>query len=1313
MHNGVLINLLKNPLCNKSYSNALDNLGVIWMYYDWIQVCPVQSFSDYFLSHCSESKAIDKYIDARSTWTGEIQTLHLFSLALDDNEAQHFVFEAPITQVGSPLFVYRSESPKSYYCLIALRIHPQVQEEYNEQDGYLHLLKEVATIIQKKLNNLNSTFEIFGSWGTEDLVVIVTDDSMKRLLLIVEMLRSTIWGTPPSQKHLFCHTHSFIGQNMSATSIEPDTSFMTSFTLKPSISDPEFLLAMREELQKLELNNCITAEMIHLGEYDVRLIMKATPGVKFGQLFAPGGCMHTTSPFYQRYVLQSKTIWFWEETEEISSIQSLGPSEETSVEDTKNEVFDPIVFINETVKKSFLGHLYIIEMLSLLASEFNRHLLSSEYESWHSILRRIANSYSHCLQEMVSPLESKLNFLGNNNDKTELLIEMTHSIRQIFNHIDRAGHRSLQAPASDVMYYGSYGHIYRAYYGYINWLLKIGTLIPRDEVNAQAKLTYILNFGFSSQIVSYSYRYSNDPKSEMLVTFKIPYDALYDFSRNLPYLTHEVFHYIAPINRHERNRILFTLNLSMFFHTVLMEYCKYVFSLKSSKERNRLDGIRDELINAVVMHLDKKAHVYSAELWANPLNTVEAFNVSAEDIGSLPFDQLGVFILKTLFADGRQNSDCVGIIKFLLGNLLTKSRDNGLFENFNGGGRGNSELIKGYKHINPKEIWAFFNELLKCLKSDKFQIFSQEFSQSSKFVLLKTQQEAIILGINEAMCDRQMIQLLALSLEEYLDIFLEQLDSINMDLNDYQEQESGITTLTIRLGMLFDAFCADSAPLSAQPTKRECHNWVKEKLTSYFKDKRPKKIMRFLLRRFDIYQKMAGRHRDTYSELQNMVGIDSILESFNKIIDGSKHSFKWNQMRQRIAGIYLALKKANTPDERFIAIQNMILFFQYQEQYDAPLYSFVPYEQNAPSSVVHDPVDVEKVADDSTELAGRKLQKKCNLRSIEYPLDRVSSLGKYFEKIVSACEKLGIEQQTDTESADHDVWFRGVCNSSYAQLPSLFRHLPKGVSPYGYLVILLQQLYADTNKFPALFSREMPTICEQISFMQHYSMHTNLLDFSTDAIVALYFALNPDADQDKESLEDAAVYVFSPTRYQEAVFHLQGRTATECRQLSTRQSITSCFDPPQNIFPGKISPEDIFSKKSVWDDQIKSWSESTIEAHYPIPITLPNTNQRISQQSGTFLAFDLCSVPQRIIEGSDGNEKLDFSTYDPRYIQDIYLGRYPGAIPFMQRITIDGFSKESLRYELLQIGIKQTKYYPEIERIAKHALAQVKAQYNR
>src|SRR4051794_39177128 len=77
---------------------------------------------------------------------------------------------------------------------------------------------------------------------------------------------------------------------------------------------------------------------------------------------------------------------------------------------------------------------------------------------------------------------------------------------------------------------------------------------------------------------------------------------------------------------------------------------------------------------------------------------------------------------------------------------------------------------------------------------------------------------------------------------------------------------------------------------------------------------------------------------------------------------------------------------------------------------------------------------------------------------------------------------------------DREIWFRGHAQNSYELRPSLLRSV-KGLAVEPQLFLHYRALRPELGHWETLFQ------------MQHHSVPTRLLDWTTDLATALYFAL--------------------------------------------------------------------------------------------------------------------------------------------------------------------------------------------------------------
>ena len=185
----------------------------------------------------------------------------------------------------------------------------------------------------------------------------------------------------------------------------------------------------------------------------------------------------------------------------------------------------------------------------------------------------------------------------------------------------------------------------------------------------------------------------------------------------------------------------------------------------------------------------------------------------------------------------------------------------------------------------------------------------------------------------------------------------------------------------------------------------------------------------------------------------------------------------------------------------------------------------------------------------------------------------------------------------------HELWYRGHRSQDWKLRPSLFREEVLDMTDDGSVQPIKYKKFMDFNSALKQFRDELiETIKDDrlnlfhYTFLaQHYGMPTPALDWSTDPLIALYFAV--DGFEYTNEDEFPVVYILNPTRVNEnsAMKYKEGnRTISEvyCVDDADDKLFEDCLSN-MNDTPFAIVP---FAIKSNYD--LKS--------------------QRISRQSGVF-----------------------------------------------------------------------------------------------
>lgn len=252
----------------------------------------------------------------------------------------------------------------------------------------------------------------------------------------------------------------------------------------------------------------------------------------------------------------------------------------------------------------------------------------------------------------------------------------------------------------------------------------------------------------------------------------------------------------------------------------------------------------------------------------------------------------------------------------------------------------------------------------------------------------------------------------------------------------------------------------------------------------------------------------------------------------------------------------------------------------------------------------------------------------------------------------------------------NSLWFRGHSNANHQLIPGALRNIHKSHDYLGreidesVVTVSSGGLYAGPNsermmqEFKQLarpFLEHQPANDFEWMFIaQHHGLPTRLLDWSTNALVALYFAAKG-----------------APTR--------EGDGIEECERFEQYSMSDEGF-AVFSVDPSKINEKTILTARTIdiasdaegWDQYLNPMSKSTITL--PICITAPHMTTRIRAQSGVFT-----------LHGA----------------QIAALDYYNVLRPLITKIFIPYTATTDILTSLARMGINESFIYPSLDSIAK------------
>lgn len=241
------------------------------------------------------------------------------------------------------------------------------------------------------------------------------------------------------------------------------------------------------------------------------------------------------------------------------------------------------------------------------------------------------------------------------------------------------------------------------------------------------------------------------------------------------------------------------------------------------------------------------------------------------------------------------------------------------------------------------------------------------------------------------------------------------------------------------------------------------------------------------------------------------------------------------------------------------------------------------------------------------------------------------------------------------------TWFRGESKDHGHLAPKLYRDIGKDENDG------IEKRQEKERNYFLEFRRRARAFAPSIAtddiwswyfLIQHYGGPTRLLDWTQDATIALFFAL----DAERDSTKNPIVIFLSPTVLADYAF----------KELELERSNKGSV-----LYPGDYPTE-------KWIANLISVNgQSLIENMPKSPIALfPfHSDIRITAQRSCFTLF-----------GKQGNELYK----DGRYIVCPFCNQ-----KIIHKLVINGRKKEELRKELTRIGITSGKIYPGLDGLCK------------
>lgn len=1248
---GFTINLLKDSQQSDDVNTIQrgNTPYVLWSGYDRIDIKETTSFQEFF-----------EYSFYPNDWIGDIQSLYLYPFIEDYNEPQ---LCASMQDKGNGLFYYSDiEEPFLFFSLVTVKTSRK-----NRTNADFEVDKSLINMVLKRLNKLigNQCIRIkaFRSLGTEDVVFLFLGNKISEIIKSIYLLREIVIKTKNEEFYFCSTTYSVLGQNcIDAKGLrkyqDDEAQAQVLITLQEGKRANKLKELLSDRIENVPISDDTFTEM-RIGEYDVQFFASANKD--FLNLYLDNNILNATSEIYQKFILNSKTIWFLKDkalpaidyNDKVIFIDSLVCKNDVNIEyaDEINKLKCTVESLQQKIKeerqrgaKTNTNIIAVYQDIILFVKELIKTICSYAHTEWIEYLKRIADSFNIGVGYFLKTLMRDESIVElDKADFEENILELNRvlsDLRNALSHIHKSGEHFYNVPHPAIYYSGSAHKVLLAYYNFIDLVLSLGYLKPHSKNTKQSNINFIITFGITNKVKTSIHFKSTGTLDERLVSFQLPYAALYDFKKYFPAILHEVYHLIAPADRRYRNKLLLEIWLDFYLQQALQFYVETLIDATGNGGES-LESIRYNFakkISQLFLSTQKEVmEVGLAKINGYYISESYTTNGYAVDLDQFDFIQL----LNNYF----ESKECRTLVRKCY-NLFDKY----LYEK-------NNEVISEMK----SQCKDFNCELEKIIDSIRTKIQSPSHISAYKKALDQNISITVAIkfsaGIKEVICDLFLIKLLGWGLKDYLKYMLLLFEDNKIQWIEHTGQE-----FLVRIGTIIACFFRES---SAECTVEE---WLNEKIidSSFTKQDRNKIVY--------CFKEYVSLYLQQFHIFLPLLYTESISSIYGQLSKEDKKTFK--EKTNKIRKIYTTLSSNS-----FSAQVQGILSLQVSEH-------GIPKNNSLSRPPVYD--CFRGIIDGTGEWAVSR------------------DLGGYLYQILKIKDQF--------QNSDEDLWYRGMCDIDYSLLPSIFRSLPKiseklghTFIPFGLQAIMLKQAYFQTKTFYDLMENNERPLAARHSFLQHYGIPTNFLDFSTNPLAALYWALNPDDKDDENKTCDAVVYAFSPGKYQRAIniilneHHLQSKENTN--YLYPYHSHSCLSD--EYVIQG-MTDKEILDKKEhaiTYQNEVNDM-ESAKYRKMPLATVVPQKNDRILAQEGCFVAYNLLSACD------PSNPQYPFNYLSLQSIQDEYLRiccvrRIPPQ-RFLFRIAIPITCKEELNDELAAaFGYSLAKVYPNVDELFAKAKAEV------
>lgn len=1262
----------------------------------------ILTFGDYDrlkVNQVTEFSRFRDLSDLAKMWIGNRQSVLLYEL----DEEPLFEYMEKGDEFG---FWNKKEGKMDDHLFWALTEFSFVSAKRNDSDDYEKLLQETkqnleTTIEQCKQDDIEVM--VLGTMGSFGITILWFGNQYTSILRLVDKIKE-------KNPETFLSAYTTISKNPQYNEYKSNEALIDNIegkallqiTLKKHINMHEI------ELDKFEIRNISHTS----GEYDLVVTADAKDIYKY---FENENIFNHDTDDYQKVFLQTK-ITLLEKLEKLPT--QGGDSSNTTTENTSaksmmeeyEKVNKNYIDVRNEIRGSIDKTAGLIDTLDSLLCDYRCNVVSASNENWAKDFSYIFLKNLECMQELLAM---------KNTSGVELLkvlrMVMNRLKQQVF-HIAEANPLNLEIPKCHLRYTGQEDSVLFCYMGIIKHILQ--TAYGLEGVNSQCEIVPIVTVDVVPIIESELYfdkiTYIDENEEDQqykILSLNLPHVAFYSIPVYMQYMYHEIYHYIVPRDREERDYYIGSFCTMSYIQKILLEHMKEVVG-DNEKEADTIVKYIEPLIYQYV------ADEYYQQIHLNLVPIGKGEMTKSEIDKVYLIEKVYIKKLQKYLSASENISFWYNCYKYIYDNL-TMAKVAGLsFEEMGekcfglDANNGEVEKIK-------KILW---DEKLE----EKLESVIYKYGKYGKILVDK-----IVKGVKEIYADIPMIEFSKMPLDEYLlfysdclknmlvkpekfdyDTELKEQLRVGIILEFYNNQKVSLESIKeiyiwkyIAKYFTFSSGEPEIVAVKIEKFKTEANEWLKffERCQEYrkrFIDLGCNQLLEYINR-----TKISTRCSNYNVEEKSKEYFGAYRDAYTTYAKGLKELYeKYKHMPDSQSDYYRTIEKAF---DEAVFKENIKLLHHFQKQLSLKELSEINQKCNREkrdrATKYEQPqrlIPISRDAQNSTLKQNYKLEVK------------VSTIESFMRELQRITHELQKNNDRVFGKKNLPVWYRGQENSKYGLLPSVMRPTrAKNRSDFHYLSQYQRYLYEEfkyrADGAPEIMDRSYYNISDYLALMQHYGVATNFMDWSEDAFAALYFAfekLITNAISDANS--DASVMVFSPHLYNEARKYMIQEEASKmaCTEAAFRASIKTAdrFDGwiPNIAAKHNESIYDVFLLGNIsYETGNQYGNKQKVElkgekeiAYLPIALYTSRLNPRLRSQSGIFLAYNLYAEP------SIGN---DFSYLEMENIQKYYLNvcKRDVKYPFLYKIIITKESAKDFSEFLKIIGMSKERIYPELSSI--------------